>query len=443
MPMPTTPFHAFVPYPAAPGAARHQRAARRADPGGEGHLRRRGLPDGLRPADQARACPASRPTTAPIVRRFLDAGARFVGKTHTVELAFSLNGMNSHFGTPINPAAPDRMPGGSSSGSAAAVAGRLADIGLGSDTGGSVRGPASYCGLFGIRPTHGRLSLDATMPLADSFDTPGWFARDGKTFERVADGGPRRGRGGAARAAAAAEGRRLLRPGRRRPGPGARRRRRSGSTACCRPLTRRAPRRADFDALYWAFRCIQGARGLGLARRVHRATGARRSDPGIARALRLWPGRDRRREVEGERAVRKAFRSAFRRTARDGRRAAAADRARPRAAAGSTRRRNSRPTAPSRCACSASPACPAFRRSRSRSASDDGAPFGLSLIGPPGSDLSLVRLAVKVAKAAARAGSRERANVITMVYQAFLLAFHRCMVMVGAGRPERVPEEPS
>ncbi len=125
--------------------------------------------------------------TAPIVKVLLDAGARFVGKTITDELAFSMNGKNAHFGAPINPAAPDRITGGSSSGSMAAVAGKLADIALGSDTGGSVRAPASYGGLFGIRPTHGRLSLKRTWPLAESLDTPGWFARDGKTFARVAD----------------------------------------------------------------------------------------------------------------------------------------------------------------------------------------------------------------------------------------------------------------
>ncbi|GAU82839.1 amidase [Bosea sp. BIWAKO-01] len=125
--------------------------------------------------------------TAPIVKALLDAGARFVGKTITDELAFSMNGKNAHFGAPINPAAPDRITGGSSSGSMAAVAGKLADIALGSDTGGSVRAPASYGGLFGIRPTHGRLSLKRTWPLAESLDTPGWFARDGKTFARVAD----------------------------------------------------------------------------------------------------------------------------------------------------------------------------------------------------------------------------------------------------------------
>ena len=123
--------------------------------------------------------------TAPIVKDLLEAGARFVGKTHTDELAFSLNGKNAHFGSPINPAAPDRITGGSSCGSMAAVAGRLADIAVGSDTGGSGRAPASYGGLFGIRPTHGRLSLKRTWPLAESLGMRGWFARDGDAFARV------------------------------------------------------------------------------------------------------------------------------------------------------------------------------------------------------------------------------------------------------------------
>ncbi len=94
-------------------------------------------------------------------------------------------GVNTHYGTPLNSAAPDRMPGGSSSGSAAATAAGLVDFGLGSDTGGSVRLPASFCGLFGIRTTHGLISLDGAMPLAPSFDTAGWFARDGGTLARV------------------------------------------------------------------------------------------------------------------------------------------------------------------------------------------------------------------------------------------------------------------
>ena len=124
---------------------------------------------------------------APAVQRLLDAGARFVGKTHTDELAFSLNGRNAHFGTPRNGGAPDRIPGGSSSGSASAVSNPLCDTALGSDTGGSVRAPASHCGLFGIRPTHGRIALERTLELAPSFDTCGFFARDPQTFARVAD----------------------------------------------------------------------------------------------------------------------------------------------------------------------------------------------------------------------------------------------------------------
>lgn len=122
---------------------------------------------------------------APVVQQLLDAGARFVGKTVTDELAFSMNGNNAHFGAPINGAAPDRITGGSSSGSAAAVSSKLCDFALGSDTGGSVRAPANHCRLYGIRPTHGRISLEATLDLAPSLDTCGWFARDVQTFARV------------------------------------------------------------------------------------------------------------------------------------------------------------------------------------------------------------------------------------------------------------------
>lgn len=123
--------------------------------------------------------------TAPLVQALLDAGARLVGKTHTDELAWSLSGENFHYGTPENVAAPRRIPGGSSSGSAAATAAGLVDFALGTDTGGSVRLPASYCGLFGLRPTHGRLSLEGAMPLAESYDAAGWFARDPEIFVRV------------------------------------------------------------------------------------------------------------------------------------------------------------------------------------------------------------------------------------------------------------------
>src|SRR5262245_50843885 len=137
------------------------------------------------PARAAESEPASR--TAPAIRRMLDAGARFAGKTQTEELAFSIIGQNVHFPFPINPAAPDRVTGGSSSGSAAAVAGSLVDIATGSDTGGSVRAPASFCGLIGLRTTHGRISLEGAMPLAPSFDTFGWFAKDMETYEKVGE----------------------------------------------------------------------------------------------------------------------------------------------------------------------------------------------------------------------------------------------------------------
>jgi amidase len=125
--------------------------------------------------------------TAPTVQKLLAAGARFAGKTITDELAFSMNGQNAHFGSPVNGAAPDRITGGSSSGSAAAVSNRLCDFALGTDTGGSVRAPASHCGLVGLRPTHGRVSLQDCLDLSPSFDTCGWFARDVATFARVAD----------------------------------------------------------------------------------------------------------------------------------------------------------------------------------------------------------------------------------------------------------------
>ncbi len=122
---------------------------------------------------------------APVVERLLAAGARLAGKTVTDELAFGLEGANVHDGTPRNPRCPDRLPGGSSSGSAVAVAAGLVDFALGTDTGGSVRVPASFCGVFGFRPSHGRLSLEGVMPFAPSYDTVGWFARDGATLARI------------------------------------------------------------------------------------------------------------------------------------------------------------------------------------------------------------------------------------------------------------------
>ena len=125
--------------------------------------------------------------TAPVVTTLLQAGARLLGKTKTMERAYGLSGENVWQGTPTNPRAPDRFPGGSSCGSAAAVAAGLVDFALGSDTGGSVRIPASYCGLFGIRPTFGAITLAGARPLAPSFDTCGWFARSGAVLAGVGE----------------------------------------------------------------------------------------------------------------------------------------------------------------------------------------------------------------------------------------------------------------
>ncbi|MBE1301692.1 MAG: amidase [Alteromonadaceae bacterium] len=124
--------------------------------------------------------------TASAVTKLMNESAVFVGKTHTDELAYSLNGQNVHFGTLKNPSAPDRLPGGSSSGSAIAVAMNLAEIGLGTDTGGSIRVPASYNNLWGLRPTHNQVAMDNTVPLAPCFDTVGWITRDLKTLFKVA-----------------------------------------------------------------------------------------------------------------------------------------------------------------------------------------------------------------------------------------------------------------
>ena len=250
------PYHAFLPYPsvAVPHAAKGPLSG--LSLGVKDIFDVKGYPTGCG-QPHALALSGIKAHTAPFVQLFLDAGAHFVGKTHTVELAFSLNGKNIHFGTPINPAAPDRIPGGSSSGSASATAGGQCDIGLGSDTGGSVRGPASYCGLFGLRPTHGRLPLDHTMPLAGSFDTPGWFTRDAKTFVRVADavlGKDTHALPSSPRLILATD---LL----EQTDPAARILFASAFEKMERlvaPMHKQAVIAPDFDALFWAFRYLQG-----------------------------------------------------------------------------------------------------------------------------------------------------------------------------------------
>lgn len=123
--------------------------------------------------------------TARAVELLLEAGADMIAKAHCDELCYSLTGENAHYGTPENVNAPGRVPGGSSNGSAAAVAGGLVDFALGSDCGGSVRIPASYCGIFGMRPTWGRVPLEGALPFGPSFDVAGWLARSPDVFERV------------------------------------------------------------------------------------------------------------------------------------------------------------------------------------------------------------------------------------------------------------------
>ncbi|NAS20849.1 amidase [Herbidospora sp. NEAU-GS84] len=141
-----------------------------------------GLPTGAGHPDLLKE-PAERDAEA--VAR-LRAMSVFAGKTHTDELAWSLGGTNHHYGAPENPAAPGHVCGGSSSGSAAAVAGGRADLGLGTDTAGSVRVPASFCGLYGYRPTHSRAPRAGIVPLAPSYDVPGLLARELPLLERAA-----------------------------------------------------------------------------------------------------------------------------------------------------------------------------------------------------------------------------------------------------------------
>src|SRR6185312_16840556 len=122
---------------------------------------------------------------ADVIQKLLDAGATITGKTICEEFFYSVTGINAHYGTPVNARAPGRMPGGSSSGSASAQGAGLCDFALGSDTGGSVRIPASFNGIYGIRPTHGRIGTQGVRDMAPSFDTVGWFAPGPGVFRKV------------------------------------------------------------------------------------------------------------------------------------------------------------------------------------------------------------------------------------------------------------------
>ena len=145
-----------------------------------------GLPTAAGNPDWLATHPVPKSTNS-CVANMLTAGASFKGKTITDELAYSLHGQNKHYETLVNPVAPAHIPGGSSSGSAVAVSAHLADIGLGTDTGGSIRVPSSYQGLWGLRTTHGAIPCDNMVALAPSFDTVGWMTRDLDTLSKVAN----------------------------------------------------------------------------------------------------------------------------------------------------------------------------------------------------------------------------------------------------------------
>ena len=146
-----------------------------------------GLPTTAGNPDWLNSHSQSATVTAPSVTTLLTEGAALLGKTLTDELAYSLEGVNKHYGTPTNPKAPNRIPGGSSSGSAVAVANGSIDIGLGTDTGGSIRVPASYNGIYGFRPSHGAVSCQHLVPLSPRFDTVGWLTSNLKNLRKVAD----------------------------------------------------------------------------------------------------------------------------------------------------------------------------------------------------------------------------------------------------------------
>ncbi|KAL6001644.1 Outer envelope protein 64, chloroplastic [Asimina triloba] len=123
--------------------------------------------------------------TAPAVSIVVEGGATCIGRTVIDEMGYSINGENKHYGTPTNPAANARIPGGCSSGSAVAVAAELADFSLGIDTVGGVRVPGAFCGILGFRPSHGAISNIGIVPVSPSLDTVGWFAKDPSILQRV------------------------------------------------------------------------------------------------------------------------------------------------------------------------------------------------------------------------------------------------------------------
>lgn len=126
-------------------------------------------------------------TTSPAITILQNAGVELVAKTHMDELGGSLFGLNNHYGAPLNSYSPMYVPGGSSSGSAAAVAANLVDFALGADTSGSVRAPASFCGIYGFRPTLGRISTTGVLPISNHLDTVGILAKNPTVIAQILD----------------------------------------------------------------------------------------------------------------------------------------------------------------------------------------------------------------------------------------------------------------
>jgi amidase len=331
-------------------------------------------------------------STAPTVQRLLDAGAIFGGKTITDELAFSMNGSNAHFGAPINGGAPDRISGGSSSGSASAVSNRLVDFALGTDTGGSVRAPASHCGLVGLRPTHGRVSLAGCLDLSPSFDTCGWFTRDVPTFARIAEvllGADARPLPERVRLLAPTDVWALAVP-EARPSLDQANTRVQAALGAAQPVQVVLE---SFEAMYWAFRRIQGYEAWmtdgGLIRRLQPPLG-----PGVAERF-AWSSQVSDEQVAQARGFRDRFCAHM-------------------AAILGTDGVLVLPTMPDIAPLRSEPES-ALEDYRNRAihmlciaglaglpqlslplAGREGAPLGLSLMGPAGSDASLVRLAQRI-----------------------------------------------
>lgn len=332
--------------------------------------------------------------TAPTVQKLLDAGALFAGKTVTDELAFSMNGNNVHFGAPLNGAAHDRITGGSSSGSASAASSGLCDFALGTDTGGSVRAPANHCGLFGLRPTHGRVSLESVLDLAPSLDTCGWFARDVGTFVRVGDvllGEDVTPLPADVRllwpedvwAMMDAPARRVLESGAAQ-----------GVQSLLGPATPVQVVRESWDAMYWNFRYVQSREAWltdgPLIERYAPSLG-----PGVAERF-AWSRNVTDEQVNAARAFRAAFRAQLAELLGDD---------------GVLLMPTMPDIAPLRSASEASledyrnrairmlciAGLAGFPQLSMPMARHEGAPLGLSLLGPAGSDRSLLALAVRIA----------------------------------------------